>query len=535
MPDHTTLEIIEHTDTFNICMMSHVGCVREENQDYQGYSSVNEKHLVVVCDGMGGHNGGSISSNIAVNTMIKTFTERAEQDLSNADLLYYCIDMANSAIFNYASQNPELKGMGTTVVAVIVENNVVTLAHIGDSRAYFYRNGLLNLVTYDHSQVFLSVKSGLMTFEEAEKSDTNNLLLAALGVESSLPFEKDEFVQTVPILLSKGDKLLLCSDGLTGVNNFSEEDLIVHLKTPHHINAQVNEILTYALERQADDNVTVAVLEYSNNNHPSGSTALPSDVRDQYRKQKKSRNTDVIPDLVAPTVINTDTPVSDTAKSLTHHLNTRVRRYGLIGLAVLAVLILMYLLSSGEESKDQQSKPQIITPDSLYTASKNTETEETATNFAANLEMDHSARKKNPVKNSKTFTPAKEDNNIEVTPIEEPPPTEDNALSPKEIRVNNTLHTIMSIVEPKIEQKIKSCTKTKIPLQQPKWCPDKVEELDPHELLKELNKLSGDKAVRQALKKHKPETDLSEIHSKLKTEVHAAGKRLLKQHNESLP
>ena len=109
---------IHSTESFSLCMLSHVGCVRTENQDNLGRASVLTRELIIVCDGMGGHKGGSISSQIAVETMIATFEQYADQFQNNGDLLYTCIDQANSAIYGYAEQNPDLMGMGTTVVAL---------------------------------------------------------------------------------------------------------------------------------------------------------------------------------------------------------------------------------------------------------------------------------------------------------------------------------------------------------------------------------------------------------------------------------
>ncbi len=185
---------------------------RRENQDTCDYKETDHGLLAVVCDGMGGAKGGKTASTIAVSTIFE-MVEKSKQQ-SAAALLTEAIQAANSAVYNVGQNNSELRGMGTTVVALLINGNKATAAHVGDSRIYQVRDGKKVFRTFDHSMVFELVKRGRLTEEQARLSAESNVILRALGISESVEIEISE---DIPYL--KKDRFLLCSDGICGAVN----------------------------------------------------------------------------------------------------------------------------------------------------------------------------------------------------------------------------------------------------------------------------------------------------------------------------
>lgn len=194
------------------------GCMRANNED--NWIIDEEIGLLVVADGMGGHNSGEVASLLATQTILENARKLAagkerpaelNGDASNSRMkqLEYIIQVANKAIFDKSSQGLKDKGMGTTVVAAIIDRGVLTVGHVGDSRLYLFRNGHLEALTQDHSLVADQVRRGMITPEEAQSSSFQNILTRALGTESEVAVDVDEHP------LVSGDVVLLCTDGLT--------------------------------------------------------------------------------------------------------------------------------------------------------------------------------------------------------------------------------------------------------------------------------------------------------------------------------
>ena len=141
---------------------------RQENQDFYGTAKTKFGNLIVVCDGMGGYNGGRYAAELAVNTILKSMETTPETELQNA--LQNAINEANTTIWNEAHANPEFKNMGTTVTALLITPEKAIACHVGDSRIYQIRKGEIIFRTFDHSHVFELVKAGLLTEEEARLS-----------------------------------------------------------------------------------------------------------------------------------------------------------------------------------------------------------------------------------------------------------------------------------------------------------------------------------------------------------------------------
>ena len=190
---------------------------RSENQDSAGASETEIGTIVVVCDGMGGLQGGSTASKLAVQTIIDDVAKEYKS-MNAAKALELAIIHANQVIIDAGSKDPDLLGMGTTVTAALVNNECVTVAHVGDSRIYQLRGKDKVFRTNDHSQVFQLVLNGAISEEQARTSPNSNVILRALGVS-------DEVEPEIAVLpYNKGDRFVLCTDGFWGAR--PESDII---------------------------------------------------------------------------------------------------------------------------------------------------------------------------------------------------------------------------------------------------------------------------------------------------------------------
>jgi len=191
---------------YSAAAVSDRGRKRPSNEDAFGYSI--EHGVYLVCDGMGGAAAGEIASSLAVDEAMRLLTGRAaETPLDVA--IDQAIAAANDAIYSRSQVNPKLSGMGTTLVALVVEERRVRVLNIGDSRCYRLRNGHLEQVTQDHSLVEEQVRLGRLTPAEARRSPLRNVITRALGTQSRITPDVFE-LEAEP-----GDLFLLCSDGLT--------------------------------------------------------------------------------------------------------------------------------------------------------------------------------------------------------------------------------------------------------------------------------------------------------------------------------
>lgn len=187
---------------------SHIGG-RKENQDSAGFKDTALGAVIVVCDGMGGMNGGQKASSLAVTTILDVVAA-ASSDADRKEVLVEAIGKANEAILAYGAEYPSYAGMGTTVTALIVSEYSAVVAYVGDSRIYQLRNGKKVFRTFDHSMVFEMVKRKALTEEQARLSAQSNVILKALGVSQSV----DPDVFELPY--QNGDRFILCSDGFWG-------------------------------------------------------------------------------------------------------------------------------------------------------------------------------------------------------------------------------------------------------------------------------------------------------------------------------
>ena len=234
---------------------------RKENQDSAGIKDTQLGYLVVVCDGMGGMQGGSIASQLAVQTILETVAS-AEKQSNPSMTLIKAIRNANTVIIEKGNENPELKGMGTTVTALLLTPYSAVTAYVGDSRIYQLRDGKKIYRTFDHSMVFEMVKKKVISEEQARLSAQSNVILKALGINPDIEVETREH----PYL--KGDRFILCTDGFWGA--MPEDDFIRHLSDHNPVNkileSTSNVVESIGRSSGAEyDNLTVAILEMNNN------------------------------------------------------------------------------------------------------------------------------------------------------------------------------------------------------------------------------------------------------------------------------
>ena len=219
-----------------------IGKVRERNED----SFLAESPVFAVADGIGGHRGGEVASRLAL--------EVVEQMSTNGKgTLAERVREANRAVFERSQADRQVTGMGTTLTAVVVEGAGVRLVHVGDSRAYLLRAGSLRQLTEDHTLVARMVKTGEITTDEAEIHPHRNVLTRALGTEPEVRVDE----QDVPLI--DGDRLLLCSDGLTGM--VTEDQIQVILEAAVSPQDAADRLIKAANRAGGVDNITVVVLE----------------------------------------------------------------------------------------------------------------------------------------------------------------------------------------------------------------------------------------------------------------------------------
>lgn len=231
------------------------GVVRSINQDSFAQGKVSESLAwAVVCDGMGGVNGGDYASRTAVESMtdyIGRELPKATDTEAVKDVLCDAINEANTVVFNASQADLKLRGMGTTVVAAVIMGNELILAHSGDSRAYVASNSGLRQVTIDHSLVQEMVNSGEITQEEARVHPRKNVITRALGVEDTI--EIDFSV----ITLDGNETVLLCSDGLT---NFLSDSEIYEMLRSTEAASLPKALVDAANENGGGDNITAVIM-----------------------------------------------------------------------------------------------------------------------------------------------------------------------------------------------------------------------------------------------------------------------------------
>lgn len=236
------------------------GCQRQRNED--NYYVSPDNRVFAVADGMGGAVGGARASKLAMEAVEKQWQEGATPPLDKEAIkvwLTKTVNEANAAVWNSAEEDQSVRGMGTTiVVAVQSEDNYMQIAHVGDSRAYLYREGKIKLLTNDHSVVQEMVRAGRLTEEQARINPYKNLITRCLGHE-----ERVEIDHT-PLEMKPMDWIVLCSDGLpTVLRDEQIGDVVGAGVEPDGV---CEELVKQTIDGNAPDNVTVVVVKYLDEN-----------------------------------------------------------------------------------------------------------------------------------------------------------------------------------------------------------------------------------------------------------------------------
>ena len=242
--------------------VSDVGRVRSNNED--SFRILEPMNLYILSDGMGGEAHGEVASSLAVETIAAYCSEPDKQDpdatlvgLSTDNVsghtkrLRDAVEQANLKIYQSAQKNPEQRGMGATATAAWLDGTKLSIAHVGDSRAYLLRTGSLQQLTNDHSLVAEQVRRGILTPQQAEESEMQSVLLRALGANAEVAVDVEE------VELMARDVLLLCSDGLTRM--VTEPEIAGTLQAAPDPATAAQKLVDLANERGGMDNVTVIV------------------------------------------------------------------------------------------------------------------------------------------------------------------------------------------------------------------------------------------------------------------------------------
>lgn len=222
------------------------GLVRKENED--AFCIEKDLGLLAIADGMGGHASGEVASKMAIEILRESFKKGGEplpERLSSG------VKLANRAIYEAAQSQSQLNGMGTTLTALQLEGNRLSIAHVGDSRAYLIRGGVIEQMTDDHTIVSEQVARGMITREDAARSDMRNILSKALGIAPEVD------VDIEGLTVSEGDQLVLCSDGLSEL--ISDDEILSEVQSSKRPEIVCDELVDLAIQRGGEDNITVIV------------------------------------------------------------------------------------------------------------------------------------------------------------------------------------------------------------------------------------------------------------------------------------
>ena len=240
--------------------LSDVGVVRTENQDTFGKFPKDSNDiyqpkgvLFITADGMGGHENGKEASSIAVETISENYFSNSSKKNSNSILAAF--ELANEKILKYSGEKLLSKKMGTTCSSLIIKGNNTTIAHIGDSRIYKITSKEIEQITHDHTAAEEMFRKGILSKEEVKVYPNKSVLVRALGVEPKISVEINEKIN-----IKEDDCFLLCSDGLSQINN-NEIKEIVLLNSPKDA---CTKLVGLANERGGKDNVTVQIIKVKN-------------------------------------------------------------------------------------------------------------------------------------------------------------------------------------------------------------------------------------------------------------------------------
>lgn len=240
-----------------VCGKTDVGLRRHENQDTFAVEQGEKLLIAVVCDGMGGAEGGQIASSLAVETFMQEIRALLRADMTAGqlrELASFCVAKANTAVYQRALQEPAYQGMGSTLVSAVAGESDAVICNIGDSRAYLIHNGEMTRITHDHSVVQTLVENGDITAEEARTHPNRNLITRALGPDETT------LCDAFDVSFAHGDKILLCTDGL--VVTATDEEICRIVCADKRAEEKLDDLIALAKAQGAPDNVTAVLIEH---------------------------------------------------------------------------------------------------------------------------------------------------------------------------------------------------------------------------------------------------------------------------------
>ncbi len=276
------MEPVARSQAIRIGHGTHEGMSGKDNEDSYGYFSwkVDEQrvlHVGVVADGVGGQTAGELASTMAVQA-VKEYFDRLPRLTDIPAHLAEAILSANAAVYNYAQQNPDVQGMGTTMVVAAILGSRLFTAYVGDSRIYRYRPGQLQQLSVDHTWAQEAIEAGLLTREQAKRHPNRNVIKRYLGgileieVDHRLMLKPDQNREQAEanqgVRLQKGDTILLCSDGLTDM--IDDQSVLATLQRHPGLQTAVAELIDKANQAGGKDNITVVLMQM-----PGGVPAVP--------------------------------------------------------------------------------------------------------------------------------------------------------------------------------------------------------------------------------------------------------------------
>ncbi|WP_114970663.1 Stp1/IreP family PP2C-type Ser/Thr phosphatase [Rhodoferax ferrireducens] len=251
---------------YTFCAQTDPGRVRENNEDAVVFDEAT--HLAVLADGMGGYNAGEIASGMAtafIKTELARWLSEAGPQAQAGQVrraIEICVDNANRSIFNASHANPQYSGMGTTLVLAVFQGATLLLGHVGDSRCYRWRGNQLLQITRDHSLLQEQMDAGLLTREQAATSPNKNLVTRALGVETEVALDLNEYS------VEAGDIYLMCSDGLSDM--MDDAAIAQILQNGSSLDQMAGALVCAANENGGRDNITVLLTQVVNKQEKRG-------------------------------------------------------------------------------------------------------------------------------------------------------------------------------------------------------------------------------------------------------------------------
>lgn len=253
----------------SVVIKTDLGNVRTNNEDAASFIRKSDAgvlrakgYLMMVADGMGGHNAGEVASRLAIDTINETYFSNTTEK-NREKLLAAAFQAANKKIYEQASSNENYRGMGTTCTALVLVAGKIYFAHAGDSRAYLYKDGKIHRITEDHTYVQELVNNGNISSEEADTHPQRNILTNAMGTKPSMRVDTGVYPQP----FDANDRLMICSDGLYDYLSDAEIGAVMEKGS---LQDAADHFINEAKRRGGKDNITVVMAEFAARTGESG-------------------------------------------------------------------------------------------------------------------------------------------------------------------------------------------------------------------------------------------------------------------------